>query len=200
MEALCALLAACAADLWPMLPKHKVKRFYEFHARPDGVRWADMIRTQLYGHPPSTGPRYHHESVVKWSHHMTDDNLCVFHFEGNSGRVYYNPPLRNYHTLNDWGTITVVITKTLNLKVSFYKRPPPHISSIAAHGYVEPTKEEIDTEVAEVLAIMNEWFLVVLRKVFQLRIKQMKEELAAAVWHPARVAKWMEAGVELECM
>jgi len=32
------------------------------------------------------------------------------------------------------------------------------------------------------------------------RVKQIKEELVATAWHPDRVAKWVEAGVELEAM
>ena len=189
MEALYALLIACAADLWKMLPTHKSKRFHEFNARPDGVRWADMIYKQLVGHPPSTGPRYHHESVVKGSRWMTEDNLCVLHFEGNRGKVFYNE-YHGWYNASPWGHITVVVTKDLKLKTSYMKNPPPYPLDfhIKCNGYKEITQTEIDAEIAELMTVINEWFLTVLRKAFQIRIKEMKEELLAAVWHPKRMA------------
>jgi hypothetical protein len=203
MEAICALVIGCAAELWSMLPTHKSKRFHEFHARPDGVRWADMIHTQVYGQPPSTGPRYHHESIVKGSSWMKEDNLCVFHFEGNRGRVLYNERAKSYEARSrPWGNITVIVTKDFKLKTSFYKDPPPYPLDfhIQCNGYREITQPEIDAEIAELMVVMNEWFLTVLRKRHQMLIKGMKRELAEAVWHPRRVARWVEAGVELEAL
>jgi hypothetical protein len=195
MEALCSLVIACVAELWPMLPKHKSKRFREFHAKPDGVRWADMIDTQLIGYPPSNGPRYHHESVTRGCDIMTDDNLCVFHFEGNRGQAVYNKTLGYYlaEPWGPWGNITVVITNDLKLKTSFRRNYP-------RFGIKEVDQEVIDAEIADLMVVVNEWFLTVLRKVYQLRTREMKEELVAKVWAPERVATWLEAGVALEAL
>ena len=195
MEALYALLIACAADLWKMLPTHKSKRFHEFHTKLDGVRWADMNPMNLtrVGQTPSTGPRYHHESVVKGCSWMTEDNLCVFHFEGNRSKVIHNK-YHGWYEANPWGHITVVVTNDLKLKTSYMKTPPPYPLDfhIKYNGYKEITQTEIDAEIAEVMTVINEWFLTVLRKAFQIRIKEMKEELLAAVWHPKRMAHLLD--------
>lgn len=193
MEAICSLLIACAADLWSMLPTHKSKRFHEFHAKPDGERWADMIHRQLVGHPPSTGPRYHHESVVRCSRWMTKDNLCVFHFEGNRGKATYDA-LRNRYDARPWGTFHVLITSDLKVQISFRIDGPPFPLDyhIMLNGWTKITQEEIDAEMAELTAIMNKWLDLVLRKVYQMRIKAMKEELVAAVWHPRRLGYLLE--------
>lgn len=201
MEALCALVIACAADLMAKLPPHKSKCFREFHARPDGARWADMIYTQVVGGIPSKGPRYHHHSVVKSCSWMTEDNLCVFYFEGNRSRATLNPYSKKYESRR-WGTITLEITKDFKTKVSFSKDPLPYPLDfhIQCNGYKIITQPEIDAEVAELKTFVDEWLLTLLRKVHQMRIKAMKRELAEAVWHPRRVAHWVEAGVELEAL
>lgn len=184
METLCSLIIACAADLWSMLPAHKSKRFHEFHAKPDGKRWADMFNVQPFGYP-SSGPAYHHEWIVKRSRWMTEDNICVFHFEGNRGIVTHDF-LRDRYNARPWGTIHVVITKDLKVKTSFREDAPPFPLDyhIRINGWKEVTQEEIDAETSELMVIINEWFLSVLRKNF---IKQIKEELVAEVWHPRRL-------------
>lgn len=201
MEALCALLITHVAELWPMLPKHKSKRFHEFHAKADGLRWANMFYEDLVGYDASKGPYYHHESVVKCSPWMTEDNLCVFHFEGNRSKVLHNK-YHGWYNASPWGSITVVVTKGLKLKTTYMKNPPPYPLDfhIKCNGYKEITQSEIDAEIAELVAIIEEWLSSVRLEVFQMRVREMKEELVAKAWAPERVVKWLEAGVALEAL
>jgi len=194
------LLAQSADELFEMLPPHKGKRQIGFKAKLE-KGWADMIWFEIYGEKyPEYGPRYIHSSVVKGCRWYSNENIAIFHFEGNRSNVEFDKYRNTYNSTTCWGTITVMITKNFEIKIDIMKDFPP--IDLQWHkrmyGYKEITQEEIDTEVAELVGYVEVWFQDVLRKHYQRRIQAMKQDIAATVWHPKRVAKWVEAGVALE--
>ncbi len=188
------LVIDSADELFEMLPPHKGKSRIEFTAKLE-KGWADMIWGEIYGHTPTYGPRYLHESIVElfsksW---YSKDNIARFGFEGNRSTSHYS-------TNAYWGSIIIMITKDFKIKTDILKTPPP--LDLKWHeqmwGYKLITQEEIDREVAELLEYVEKWFQDVLRKYHQRQIQSMKKDIVAQVWHPRRVAKYLEEGIILE--